>query len=100
MGPSRGIDAQDTDEGNFSMIATIRSLGVTLLERIGNTPLLSLERLTAHLPGVQILGKVEWVNPGGSVKDRAAASIVLDAEKRGLLKFHQRGAGGIHPLDL
>jgi cysteine synthase B len=42
------------------------------------------------LPGVQILGKVEWVNPGGSIKDRAAASIVLDAEKRGLLKFGQR----------
>ena len=79
------------------MIATTQSLGtqslgVTLLERIGNTPLLRLERLTAHLPGVQILGKAEWVNPGGSIKDRAAASIVLDAEKRGLLKFHQRKA--------
>ncbi|MGA1983984.1 MAG: pyridoxal-phosphate dependent enzyme [Acidobacteriaceae bacterium] len=77
------------------MIATTQSLGtqslgVTLLDRIGNTPLLRLGRLTAHLPGVQILGKVEWVNPGGSIKDRAAASIVLDAEKRGLLKFHQR----------
>jgi cysteine synthase B len=71
------------------MIATTRSLGVTLLERIGNTPLLSLERLTAHLPGVQILGKVEWANPGGSIKDRAAASIVMDAEKRGLLQFQQ-----------
>ena len=81
------------------MIATTRSLGVTLLERIGNTPLLSLDRLTAHLPGVQILGKVEWVNPGGSIKDRAAVSIVLDAEKRGLLKFHQRGAGGRGLLD-
>jgi cysteine synthase B len=81
------------------MIATTRSLGVTLLERIGNTPLLSLDRLTAHLPGIQILGKVEWVNPGGSIKDRAAASIVLDAEKRGLLKFHQREAGGRGLLD-
>ena len=38
---------------------------------------------------MQILGKVEWVNPGGSIKDRAAASIVLDAEKRGLLRFNQ-----------
>src|ERR1700676_5263263 len=81
------------------MIATARSLGVTLLERIGNTPLLSLERLTAHLPGVQILGKVEWVNPGGSIKDRAAASIVLDAERRGLLKFRQpEGAAGVRAL--
>jgi S-sulfo-L-cysteine synthase (O-acetyl-L-serine-dependent) len=76
------------------MIATTRLLGATLLERIGNTPLLRLERLTAHLPGIQILGKAEWANPGGSVKDRPAASIVLDAERRGLLKFHQsKGAG-------
>ncbi|HEV2645331.1 MAG TPA: cysteine synthase family protein [Acidobacteriaceae bacterium] len=75
------------------MIATSRSLGMSLLERIGNTPLISLERLTAHLPGVQILGKVEWANPGGSIKDRAAAGIVLDAEKRGLLKFHQPEVG-------
>ena len=82
-----------TDEGNLSMIATTRSLGVTLLERIGNTPLLSLERLTAHLPGVQILGKAEWMNPGGSIKDRAAASIVMDAEKRGLLQFNQKPGG-------
>jgi cysteine synthase B len=71
------------------MIATARALGVSLLERIGNTPLLALDRLTEHLPGVQILGKVEWVNPGGSIKDRAAASIIIDAEKRGLLQFHQ-----------
>jgi S-sulfo-L-cysteine synthase (O-acetyl-L-serine-dependent) len=77
------------------MLATARSLGATLIERIGNTPLLRLERLTAHLPGVQILGKAEWANPGGSVKDRAAAAIVTDAERRGLLEFHQRsGSAG------
>jgi cysteine synthase B len=87
-------------EGNSVMIATARSLGATLLERIGNTPLVSLERLTAHLPGVHIVGKAEWANPGGSVKDRAAAAIVLDAEKRGLLQFHQRsGSGGRALLD-
>jgi len=60
-------------------------LGTSLLERIGNTPLIRLERLTAHLPGIQILGKAEWVNPGGSVKDRAASGIVADAQRRGLL---------------
>ena len=70
------------------MIATARSFGATLLERIGNTPLVNLERLTAHLPGVHIAGKAEWANPGGSVKDRAAAAIVLDFKQRGLLKFH------------
>jgi cysteine synthase B len=76
------------------MIAT-RSLGATLIERIGNTPLLRLDRLTARLNeqlpgGVQILGKAEWANPGGSVKDRAASAIVLDAERRGFLHFHQK----------
>jgi cysteine synthase B len=83
-----------------SMIASERSsLGTTILERIGNTPLLRLERLTEHLPGVQILGKAEWANPGGSVKDRAAASIVLDAERRGLLTLHQRGGAGRGLID-
>jgi cysteine synthase B len=68
-------------------MATItNSLGTSLLDRIGNTPLIRLERLTAHLPGIQILGKAEWNNPGGSVKDRAASGIVADAQKRGLLK--------------
>ena len=70
------------------MIATARSFGATLLERIGNTPLVNLERLTAPLPRVHIAGKAEWANPGGSVKDRAAAAIVLDFKQRGLLKFH------------
>jgi S-sulfo-L-cysteine synthase (O-acetyl-L-serine-dependent) len=60
-------------------------LGTALLERIGNTPLIRLERVAAHLPGIQILGKAEWANPGGSVKDRAASAIVADAQKRGLL---------------
>ena len=67
------------------MITTVKSLGTSILERIGNTPLVRFDHLTAHLPGVQILGKAEWVNPGGSVKDRAASAIVLDAQKRRLL---------------
>src|SRR6201985_3499540 len=67
-------------------------LGSSILERIGNTPLLRLDRLTAHLPGVLLLGKAEWTNPGGSVKDRAASSIVSAAEARGLL-------AGRHLLD-
>ena len=66
-------------------LGTPLPLGTTLLERIGNTPLIRLERLTAHLPGIQILGKAEWANPGGSVKDRAASAIVADARERGLL---------------
>ena len=66
--------------------STLPSLGTPLLERIGNTPLIRLERIAAHLPGIQILGKAEWTNPGGSVKDRAASHIVADAQQRGLLK--------------
>jgi S-sulfo-L-cysteine synthase (O-acetyl-L-serine-dependent) len=58
---------------------TTPTLGVRLLETIGNTPLLRLERLTEQFPGIEILGKAEWVNPGGSVKDRAAAGIVKAA---------------------
>jgi S-sulfo-L-cysteine synthase (O-acetyl-L-serine-dependent) len=67
------------------MIASVKMLGTGILNRIGNTPLVRLEELTSELPGVQILGKAEWANPGGSVKDRAASAIVLDAQRRGLL---------------
>ncbi len=57
--------------------------GLSLLERLGNTPLLRFDRLTAHLPGVTVLGKAEWYNPGGSVKDRAAANIVAEGRSGG-----------------
>jgi len=67
------------------MIAAARSRGTSILERIGNTPLVRLDNLPSRLPGIQILGKAEWANPGGSVKDRAASAIVLDGQRRGLL---------------
>jgi cysteine synthase A len=51
---------------------------------IGRTPLLRLRRLS-DLTGCEILGKAEFMNPGGSVKDRAALGIIEDAEERGLL---------------
>ena len=51
---------------------------------IGNTPLVRLRKLSEST-GCTILGKAEFMNPGGSVKDRAALYIVLDAERRGLL---------------
>jgi cysteine synthase B len=68
-----------------SMMTATRLAGSTILERIGNTPLVRLEELTRDMPGVQILGKAEWANPGGSVKDRAAKAIVADAIKRHLI---------------
>jgi cysteine synthase B len=71
------------------MITIVKPFGSTILERIGNTPLIRLDGLTAHLgeaaSGIQILGKAEWTNPGGSVKDRAASAIVADALERGLI---------------
>ncbi|HZR67846.1 MAG TPA: cysteine synthase A [Burkholderiales bacterium] len=51
---------------------------------IGNTPLVRL-RGPSELTGCDILGKAEFLNPGGSVKDRAALAIILDAERRGVL---------------
>jgi cysteine synthase B len=61
-------------------------LGKTQLERVGNTPLVRLAKVSSEVPGAQILGKTEWANPGGSVKDRAALNIVRDAELSGELR--------------
>ncbi|HXM20347.1 MAG TPA: cysteine synthase family protein [Terriglobales bacterium] len=61
------------------------TLGQRTVDRIGNTPLLRLVRIGSHLPGVEILGKAEWLNPGGSIKDRAAANIVAQARASGKL---------------
>ncbi len=60
--------------------------GRSVLEGIGATPLLRLTRVVAGLsPDVEILVKAEWMNPGGSVKDRPALSMILDGERRGAL---------------
>jgi cysteine synthase B len=61
------------------------NLGRNSLDGIGNTPLLRLARITKDLPGAEILGKAEWFNPGGSVKDRAAANIIVQAFASGKL---------------
>jgi cysteine synthase A len=56
-----------------------------LVGAIGNTPLIRLKR-ASEATGCEILGKAEFCSPGGSVKDRAALAIILDAEARGVLK--------------
>jgi len=61
-------------------------IGQHLLERIGNTPLLKLERASSEFPNVEICAKAEWFNPGGSVKDRAAYAMIREGERRGALK--------------
>ena len=60
-------------------------LGQNLVQRIGNTPLLRFARVTWDASGVVVLAKAEWLNPGGSVKDRAAANIVSEARRAGRL---------------
>ncbi|MGO3126518.1 MAG: cysteine synthase A [Luteimonas sp.] len=55
-----------------------------ILQTIGNTPVVRLHRIAP--PNVELYAKVESFNPGGSVKDRLALAIILDAEQRGLLK--------------
>jgi cysteine synthase B len=61
------------------------TLGQHTIDRIGNTPLLRLARIGSELPEVEILGKAEWLNPGGSIKDRAASNIVAQARASGKL---------------
>ncbi len=61
------------------------TIAPTVLDAIGNTPLIRLRR-ASEATGCEILGKAEFMNPGASVKDRAALFIVRDAEQRGLLK--------------
>jgi cysteine synthase A len=57
----------------------------SLDHHVGNTPLIRLKKLS-ELTGCEILGKAEFMNPGGSVKDRAALGIITDAEELGLLR--------------
>jgi cysteine synthase A len=63
------------------------ALGIaeSVLDLIGRTPLLHLARF-APPPQAEVFAKIEWLNPGGSVKDRAALGMILDAEKKGLLR--------------
>ncbi|HET7265390.1 MAG TPA: cysteine synthase [bacterium] len=61
--------------------------GTSLLDRIGNTPLLRLERVTRGLPpAVDVFVKAEWFNPGGSIKDRPVLRMLSDAERDGRLR--------------
>src|SRR5260370_38335122 len=59
------------------------SAGITRL--IGNTPLLRIRMFEREFPRVEVYAKAEWFNPGGSVKDRAALSMIEDGERSGAL---------------
>ena len=60
-------------------------MGLRPVDLVGNTPLLELASISSEVPNVTILGKAEWYNPGGSVKDRPALWMVRDGEKSGEL---------------
>jgi cysteine synthase B len=66
--------------------ASRKLIGRNVLDCIGNTPLLRLERLGPNFPNAEFYGKAEWFNPGGSVKDRPALEMIRDAERTGKLK--------------
>jgi cysteine synthase B len=59
--------------------------GSSVLDMIGRTPLVRLHQFERETPGVELYAKAEWQNPGGSVKDRAAARMILDGEASGKL---------------
>jgi cysteine synthase B len=67
-------------------MATPTLTPVSLLDTIGHTPLLRLRRLGGDWPDVEIYAKAEFQNPGGSVKDRAAAAMIREGERTGRLR--------------
>src|SRR6201998_768900 len=62
------------------------SAGQSVLEKIGNTPLLRLDRITRQFPNIEFAAKAEWFNPGGSVKDRPALSMIQAGLASGALR--------------
>src|SRR6058998_321009 len=62
-----------------------RAPGSSVLDMIGRTPLVRLRQFERETRGVELYAKAEWQNPGGSVKDRAAARMILEGEASGLL---------------
>ena len=68
----------------------LTKIGLSIMDRIGNTPLVRLERISADLPRAEVYGKAEWTNPGGSVKDRAASGIVQEAFRSGKMSGGKR----------
>ena len=72
------MSVQVTDRG--------QKRGNSILDLVGNTPLIRLRKFEAGLNGVELYGKAEWFNPGGSVKDRPAANMVKEGLRTGALR--------------
>ena len=66
-------------------VPVVPSIGASILDLVGRTPLIRLRRIEQECPGVEIYAKAEWQNPGGSVKDRAASRMIAEGEASGKL---------------
>jgi S-sulfo-L-cysteine synthase (O-acetyl-L-serine-dependent) len=82
----RGMATTERIAASLRHSALPERAGQSLLERIGNTPLLTLERVTREYPNVEFCAKAEWFNPGGSVKDRPALSMIQAGLASGKLR--------------
>jgi len=69
----------------MASVPTASIASSSVLDLIGHTPLVRLRRFEKELDGVELYAKLEWQNPGGSVKDRAAARMILEGERSGKL---------------
>jgi S-sulfo-L-cysteine synthase (O-acetyl-L-serine-dependent) len=78
--------AQGHQVGAALSLDSGKRAGWNVLEYIGNTPLIRIERVTRHLPNLEIAAKAEWFNPGGSVKDRAALAMIQGGLASGKLR--------------
>jgi S-sulfo-L-cysteine synthase (O-acetyl-L-serine-dependent) len=72
--------------GRALSLEGVDAVGQSLLEHIGNTPLIRISRVVSHLPNVEVAAKAEWFNPGGSVKDRPAHSMIQAGLESGALR--------------
>ena len=81
-----GHIAASAGESEPHQAAQTGRAGESLLDRIGNTPLLRLERISQEFPNVEFCAKAEWFNPGGSVKDRPALSMIQDGLAGGAVR--------------
>src|SRR6185437_12489169 len=77
-----GATPRATTEGEFTNGNCAPAIRRSI-DLIGNTPLLRLERIARDVPAIELLGKAEWFNPGGSIKDRAASGIVTAGRRSG-----------------
>src|SRR3954454_19692658 len=87
----REVDKIRTSSVGYRMASTdtasllARAPDSSVLDMIGRTPLVRLHQFERESPGVELYAKAEWQNPGGSVKDRAAARMILEGEASGQL---------------